>query len=115
MTRLPAFLLPLLLFSAMFVGTPAASAYAPPVTRAQVSLDAGWRFLRADAAGAEAPGFNDAAWSQVSVPHTWNATDGQDGGANYYRGIGWYRKHFTPSTTLSGRRLWLQFDGVNQV
>ncbi|SFR24743.1 beta-galactosidase [Lentzea waywayandensis] len=115
MTRLPALLLPLLLLSAMFVGTPAASAYVPPVTRAQVSLDAGWRFLRADAAGAEASGFNDSAWSQVSVPHTWNATDGQDGGSNYYRGIGWYRKHFTPSTTLAGRRLWLRFDGVNQV
>ncbi|MGW6931385.1 glycoside hydrolase family 2 protein [Lentzea sp. NPDC054927] len=112
MTRLLALLV---LISAMFVGAPAASAYVPPVTRAQVSLDAGWRFLRADAAGAEAPGFNDSAWTSVNVPHTWNAQDGQDGGSNYYRGIGWYRKHFTPSTTLSGRRLWLQFDGVNQV
>ncbi|MDX8033252.1 glycoside hydrolase family 2 TIM barrel-domain containing protein [Lentzea sp. BCCO 10_0856] len=112
MTRLLALLV---LISAMFVGAPAASAYVPPVTRAQVSLDAGWRFLRADAAGAEAPGFNDSAWTSVNVPHTWNAQDGQDGGSNYYRGIGWYRKHFTPSATLSGRRLWLQFDGVNQV
>ena len=108
-------LLPLLLLSAMFVAAPPASAYEPPVTRQQISLDTGWRFLRADAAGAEAPGFADSAWSPVTVPHTWNASDGQDGGANYYRGIGWYRKHFTPSAALSGRRLWLQFDGVNQV
>ncbi|MFI6099882.1 glycoside hydrolase family 2 protein [Lentzea sp. NPDC051213] len=108
-------LLPLVLLSAMFVGTPTASAYEPPVARQQVGLDAGWRFLRADAAGAEAPGFNDSAWTQVTVPHTWNAADGQDGGSNYYRGIGWYRKHFTPSAALAGKRLWLQFDGVNQV
>jgi beta-galactosidase len=39
----------------------------------------------------------------------------QDGGANYHRGTGWYRKHFTPSAKLAGKRLWLQFDGVNQV
>ncbi|MFS8095712.1 beta galactosidase jelly roll domain-containing protein [Lentzea alba] len=112
MTRLVALLV---LVSAMFVGVPTASAYEPPATRQNVDLDAGWRFLRADAAGAQAPGFNDSAWSQVTVPHTWNAADGQDGGSNYYRGIGWYRKHFTPSTSLAGKRLWLQFDGVNQV
>ncbi|MEU0884652.1 glycoside hydrolase family 2 TIM barrel-domain containing protein [Lentzea sp. NPDC005914] len=112
MTRLLALLV---LISAMVVGAPAASAYAPPDLRAKVGLDAGWRFLRADAVGAEAPAFNDSSWTPVTVPHTWNAVDGQDGGSNYYRGIGWYRKHFTPSAGLAGRRLWLQFDGVNQV
>ncbi|MET8764713.1 sugar-binding domain-containing protein [Lentzea sp. NPDC004782] len=112
MTRLPALLV---LISAMVVGAPAASAYVPPVVRTATSLDANWRFLRADAAGAEAPAFDDSSWTAVSVPHTWNAFDGQDGGSNYYRGIGWYRKHFTPSAALAGRRLWLQFDGVNQV
>ncbi|MGW4212412.1 glycoside hydrolase family 2 TIM barrel-domain containing protein [Lentzea sp. NPDC004789] len=112
MTRLLALLV---LISAMVVDAPAASAYVPPVIRTATSLDAGWRFLRADAAGAEAPAFNDSSWTPVNVPHTWNAADGQDGGSNYYRGIGWYRKHFTPPATLAGRRLWLQFDGVNQV
>lgn len=97
-----------------FVAVPTASAYAPPTTRQQVDLGADWRFQRSDVAGAEVPGFNDSAWQRVTVPHTWNASDGQDGGANYYRGIAWYRKHFTPPTT-SGRRVWLQFDGVNQV
>ena len=26
----------------------------------------------------------------VPLPHTWNAVDGQDGGADYHRGIGTY-------------------------
>lgn len=26
----------------------------------------------------------------VSLPHTWNAVDGQDGGNDYYRGKCWY-------------------------
>ena len=27
----------------------------------------------------------------VALPHTWNALDGQDGGADYWRGIGTYK------------------------
>src|SRR5437879_7322068 len=88
---------------------------ATPQVRQSSNLDAGWKFLRSDASGAQAPTFNDSTWSTVTVPHTWNALDGQDGGNNYYRGIGWYRKHLTPSATLTGQKLWLQFDGASIV
>ena len=114
-SRLLVLVLPVVLALTSFAFVPTASAYAPPALRQQTNLDAGWRFLRANATGAEAPAFNDGSWTATSVPHTWNAADGQDGGANYYRGVGWYRKHFTPPTSLSGKRLWLQFDGVNTV
>ena len=30
------------------------------------------------------------AFETVALPHTWNALDGQDGGADYWRGIGTY-------------------------
>jgi beta-galactosidase len=93
----------------------AAVAYTPPTTRQRIDLNASWRFLRSDVSGAQDPAFNDSAWTAVTVPHTWNASDGQDGGANYYRGIGWYRRHYTPPTTLAGKKLWLQFAGANQV
>ncbi|MFI5611012.1 glycoside hydrolase family 2 protein [Amycolatopsis sp. NPDC051903] len=81
----------------------------------RTDLDAGWRFVRADVPGAQAPGFADASWERTTVPHTWNALDGQDGGGDYRRGTGWYRRHFTPPRTVAGKRLWLQFDGVNTV
>jgi beta-galactosidase len=89
--------------------------YQPPAARQRIDLNAGWRFIRSDVSGAENPAFNDSSWSSVNVPHTWNASDGQDGGANYYRGTGWYRRHYTPPTTFSGKKLWLQFAGANQV
>lgn len=89
--------------------------YQPPALRQRIDLNSGWRFLRADTAGAQNPSFNDASWPAVSVPHTWNATDGQDGGGGYYRGIGWYRRHYTPPASLAGKKLWLQFAGANQV
>ena len=32
----------------------------------------GWKFLQADAAGAEKPGFDDSAWVAVTLPHDWS-------------------------------------------
>jgi beta-galactosidase len=92
-----------------------AASYTPPPLRQLIGLDAGWRFIRSSVPGSEEPGTDDSAWAKITVPHTWNAQDGQDGGTNYYRGVGWYRRHYTPPTGLAGRRLWLQFDGVNSV
>ena len=39
------------------------------------SFDSGWRFLRADAPGAEAPGFADSGWRLLDVPHDWSIED----------------------------------------
>lgn len=39
------------------------------------SFDADWRFLRADAPGAEVPGFDDSAWRRLDVPHDWSIED----------------------------------------
>lgn len=36
-------------------------------------------------------------WEPVSLPHTWNGQDGQDGGSDYYRGICYYTKKFNRS------------------
>src|SRR5258706_15277326 len=85
-----------------------AATYAPPDLRARVDLNTGWKFNEGDAAGAEQPGFNDAGWSSVTTPHTWNAADAADGGNNYYRGIGWYRRHHTAPRTYARKQLHLQ-------
>ena len=83
-------------------------------SRVDTSLNAGWTFNRADVAGADAAAFDDSAWTKLDLPHTWNAMDGQDGPATpYYRGIGWYRKHYTVPSSLAGQRIYLQFDGSN--
>jgi beta-galactosidase len=38
-------------------------------------FDDGWRFLRGDAPGAEAPGYNDNHWRVVNLPHDWSVED----------------------------------------
>ncbi|HOK65172.1 MAG TPA: glycoside hydrolase family 2 TIM barrel-domain containing protein [Anaerohalosphaeraceae bacterium] len=82
--------------------------------RLEVPLNDSWRFYRADASGAAAPGFDDSSWSVVTVPHTYNALDGQDGGSNYYRGPAWYRKRLTIPADYSGRRVYLYFESVGK-
>jgi beta-galactosidase len=83
--------------------------------RTRLSLNADWRFLRSDAPGAEAATFDDGAWADVTLPHTWNAVDGQDGGNNYYRGTSWYRKHHVLAPEVEGKRIYLELDGSNIV
>jgi len=90
---------------------------AQPPTRVDQTLETGWRFLGSDAGGAEAPQFDDlaAGWSSISVPHTYNALDGQDGGSDYYRGPAWYRLVLPALAARAGRRVYLEFDGANSV
>ena len=80
--------------------------------RLDVVVAGGWRFMRQDVAGASGVGFDDTGWSVVNLPHTWNNLDGQDGGNNYYRGIGWYRTHYAVDGSLTNRQFFLKFDGA---
>jgi beta-galactosidase len=88
-----------------------------PTPRISTRLADGWRFLRADAPDAQAPGFDDsgADWQNVNVPHTYNALDGQDGGSNYYQGVAWYRRHLTAPPADAGARMYLEFDAANSI
>ena len=95
------------------------------------SFDSGWRFLRADAPGAEAPGFDDAAWRTLDIPHDWSIEDdaagvkstrvgpfdsaqsaGRVATGHVVGGTGWYRKHFTLTLADNGKRIAARFDGV---
>jgi beta-galactosidase len=77
-------------------------------------LNESWRFVRNDVMGAGSAGFDDSSWKAVTLPHTWNAMDGQDGGT-YYRGIGWYRRHVMLPADAEGKKIFLEFDGANTV
>ncbi|MEI8341359.1 MAG: glycoside hydrolase family 2 TIM barrel-domain containing protein [Verrucomicrobiota bacterium] len=77
-----------------------------------VNLDSGWKFIRQDVPGAQAIKFDDSKWESVNVPHTWNSKDGQDGGDNYYRGPGWYRRNLHLDAGVAGKSLFLKFDGA---
>lgn len=79
--------------------------------RGRTPIDGVWAFQRADAADAGSPDYDDASWSRVTLPHTFNGSDGDDGGG-YYRGPAWYRTHVTMPTKAPDRRYFLEFDGA---
>ena len=88
--------------------------------RLHQSFDFDWRFTLAAPAGAEAPGFDDSAWTSVQLPHDWSMTlpylspeEGGKGSMGFMQGgLGWYRKTFAVPTAWKGRRVSLEFDGV---
>jgi beta-galactosidase len=106
------------------------------------SFDAGWLFFRGDAAGAESPGFGDASWRALDLPHDWSIEDlpvrteaagknapgtntpvqtgpfdselseGRESTGWVVGGTGWYRKHFSVAGLPSPARVEVVFDGV---
>jgi beta-galactosidase len=81
--------------------------------RSDQLLSEGWRFLPQDVSNATDLGLDESLWNSISVPHTFNALDGQDGGDNYLRGPTWYRAHIESSAKETGQRRYLQFDAAN--
>ena len=49
----------------------------------------------------------------VSLPHTWNAIDGQDGGNDYFRGSCCYVKSISKSEMPQGQQYYLEINGAN--
>jgi beta-galactosidase len=114
-----------------------APAVAAPVAGIQVTgiqgaarpvqtLAEGWRFKQDNAlTGAEAPAFDDAAWQQVSVPHTWNRVGhyipdpashlNTAENIDKTMGVGWYRLTFTPGAEFRQKHAWLEFDAASRV
>ncbi len=52
-------------------------------------------------------------YTVVALPHTWNNLDGQDGGADYWRGIGTYLIDL-PNPT-EGKKQYIEIQGANHV
>ncbi|HYC96111.1 MAG TPA: glycoside hydrolase family 2 TIM barrel-domain containing protein, partial [Sphingomicrobium sp.] len=85
---------------------------AAQASRQSTELAAGWLFKRGEVAGAADPAFDDKDWDKVTLPHTFNAGDGEQPG--YYRGPAWYRRALDIAVR-PGRRLFVQFDGAATV
>lgn len=92
------------------------------------NFDRNWRFarygLQADGSRITEPvspesfAFDDSGWRQLDVPHDWGVegpfrTDLEGfTGKLPWKGIGWYRKHFTVPAKEKGKRFYLDFDGA---
>ena len=90
-----------------------------------ISLNDNWTFFKDTAAPAanQTPASNKAqapaqasaqAGETVTLPHTWNAIDGQDGGSDYFRGECTYTRPLPALTLKEDEEAYLCFYGVSQ-
>ncbi|PKK86229.1 MAG: glycoside hydrolase family 2 [Thermoplasmata archaeon HGW-Thermoplasmata-1] len=92
--------------------------------RIHENIDSDWKFYK-DIDGtkghqsAESANFDDSNWRDVDLPHDWSIEGpfgsdypaGSAGGA-LPGGIGWYRKHIEIPKDYSGKKVFIDFDGV---
>ncbi len=65
-----------------------------------------WQFTKTDDSAAK-------DWQAVTVPHTWNNLDGQDGGNDYYRGRCWYQ--IVLPALPADKEVFVEFEGANHI
>ncbi|GAB6140442.1 glycoside hydrolase family 2 TIM barrel-domain containing protein [Methylosoma difficile] len=77
--------------------------------RTTIPLDGTWKFKVGEAKGEQRYDvfFKDKSWSDIQVPANWYL-QGYD-----ISGVAWYKKHFSLPETLKGKRISLNFDGVD--
>ena len=75
-----------------------------------ININDSWAFSKEIA---EAPIAYPAEATVVNLPHTWNATDGQDGGNDYYRGTCYYVKEIKRTDLPTAACYYLEFEGAN--
>lgn len=115
---------------AAWCGLAAAVALRADPPRLVKTIDRNWTFQYFPQPAAQlapaAPGYDDRRWPAIALPHTWstyettgdvhpfieNASERDD--SYWWYGWGWYRKHFTIARTLAGRRIYVEFDGVQK-
>ncbi|MGD0583036.1 MAG: beta-galactosidase GalB [Bacteroidales bacterium] len=98
--------------------------------RSRESFNQGWKFIKYfnaynDAAttdkepeGLQLPSANDSNWRSLDLPHDW-AIEGpfsdtleNDTGLLPWKGIGWYRKHFSLDEADKDKRIYIDFEGA---
>ena len=104
--------------------------------RTEFLLEKNWKFTREDRPEFSTPGFDDATWQTVSVPHDWAiygpfsprndkqevaiAQDGQQEAMEHagrtgglpFVGVGWYRTRFSAPAAREGKKTTLVVDGA---
>ena len=76
--------------------------------RKLINLNADWDFYKDQADIATTEGAE-----KISLPHSWNATDGQDGGNDYFRGTCLYKKSIAKADLPEAEKYYIEIKGAN--
>ena len=100
------------LAAASLPGTSVLAAPGPAAGRAVLPINRGWRYKAAKVEGAETPGFDDAGFERIVIPHTnvrlpWHNFDDRE-----YEFVSTYRRRFRYPAGAEGKRVFVDFEGV---
>ena len=84
-------------------------------------INTDWKFHKGKIKDAYSFELDDREWENVSIPHTWNNIDGQDGTVggksiketDYFRSDCWYRKQIFIDNEDKDKQIFLRFQGAN--
>lgn len=78
------------------------------------SFNSGWLFKKAPAEKELAVNARkwDSGWSEVEIPHTWNAKDMQVQANSFYEGAAYYKKQYFFPAEFKDKRVFLRFEGI---
>lgn len=104
----------ILILAALLLATPAAAQR----HRERINFD--WKFTRSDINGAENPDFDDSGWQTAHLPHdasisgpfVKDSLNSDQKNGFLPRQKGWYRKTLVIEADLSGKKAFLEFEGV---
>lgn len=79
------------------------------------TINESWKFSQIDSKENYKNNLDTTTWTEVSMPHTWNAKDAIDDVLGFFQGPCWYRKELFIGDEASKKNVVLHFDGANQV
>ena len=78
--------------------------------RQVINFNTKWAFTKQDKT---IPTVMPQDWYWVTLPHSWNDIDGQDGGNDMYRGTAYYAKTLNKVDLPTADQYYLEFNGAN--
>ncbi len=74
-----------------------------------------WKMCVEDPTNAASVAFDDSAWKPVTLPHAWNEDSAFRVAIDELpTGIAWYRKDFQLPSGATGKKVFLEFEGIRQ-
>ncbi|MFV0338715.1 MAG: DUF4982 domain-containing protein [Chthoniobacterales bacterium] len=81
--------------------------------RERLNFNSDWLVKVGDEQDAQAVDFSDSSWKKVTLPYAWNEDDAfRKSIDKLSTGAAWYRKHFTLPKDASGKKVFLEFEGI---
>ena len=81
-----------------------------PLMRKIMNLNRKWAFSKE---ATSVPAEISTRWNFVNLPHSWNAIDGQDGNADYFRGTAYYAKSIEKIDLPDAKKYFVEVNGAS--